>query len=352
MTTTSPFQQGAVVQVAQGVLRGVGPMGPRGFTGPQGPPGPQGPQGLQPAFEPVAAQHSRAETITITNDGNWQKIGMTTTGYNVGDWTELLGTGEMRVIPQSGAGVTTLFGATVVCRPGAGGTSDFTIEIGVFAGASPTPFASNRFPHTTGANASTFTFTAQQMIVSTSSISIGVRILDSPTSPEVTYTSLQATSTGGPAGAQGEVGPEGPVGPAGPAGPPGDSGSGYSTLDGLDAEGNSSADPGTSMATNSQLLPYPTGSQEVKIPWFFKQVVDAVAGMVVRRFASAVDESGSTDRAEGQVYYLMSSKSLHVLTSDTEGNPVPSNIAQVAWSTSDPPEGVAYPAGTIWMKVT
>ena len=355
MTTTySPFQQGAVVQVAQGVLRGVGPMGPRGFTGPQGAPGPQGPRGLQPAFEPVAAQYSRTQDITLTNDGNWQRVQLTTNSYNAGNWTAPgsgVNDGMVVITSPSADGAATLFTATGVFVPDAVDVDRFTVEIGIFAGSSPSPWASSVYTHNVGDVAGTHSFSAQVVVPGVGgAYGVGVRVLDATLSPHVTHMSLSLANTGGPRGTAGPQGNVGPAGPAGPQGPAGNAGDGYATLDGIDAGGDASDGTGITLSTNDQGLPFPAGTDAPKSVFFHKSMADEAAKRVVRRFATSGEEGAATDREVGQVFYQQSTKSVHVLTADGNGDPVSSTVAQVVWSTEDPP-ATAYPAGTIWLKV-
>lgn len=354
-TSLSPFKQGAVVQVAQGVLRGVGPMGPRGFTGPQGQPGPQGPRGEQPQFEPVSASFSRTEDISITNDGSWQRVLLSATNWSTGSWANR-GTGpnEGKVVvqsPSTDGSAAVMTGIAVVAPPG-GGSEEFSLEIGIFAGDSPTPFASSVFRHTTASVASTFTFTTQIVVPGVgSSYSIGVRVSDSTVAPTLSHIALRLASTGGPRGVIGQTGPAGPEGPVGPQGPPGSAGGGYVSLIDLDADGTPWDGAGITLNYNEQGLPYPTGTDPVKSVFFHRSMADQVARKAVRRFSSSTEEANADDREIGQVYFQQSTNSVHVLTNDGLGNPQQSVVAQVVWSTDDPPAGVTYPAGTIWMKV-
>ena len=350
MSTISPFKEGAVIQVAQGVLRGVGPVGPRGYTGPAGPPGPQGPEGKQPDFTPVTAFFTRSSTATMLTTSPWQRIQLTTTNYSVNSLATLTGSGTARTNASDSNGASILLTPSIMIVPGGGGTETFRVELGVFTGANTTPFASSIFTHANGSTPSTFTFTTQYLIPQgLTDIGIGVRITAASVGPVVSFASLGLSSTGGADGGPGPEGPAGPEGPQGSIGPPGNANSGFVAFDSITQSGvDSDADPGGTTGTPNQGLPYPLGSQSPAVPWFIKNLVNSAAKRVVRRFADESAMTAATDKEVGQVAFLSSNNSLRLMTS-VGGTPTPATIAQVTYGTTDPTG--TYPAGTIYFKV-
>jgi hypothetical protein len=350
MTTISPFKEGAAIQVAQGILRGVGPMGPRGYTGPPGPAGPQGIQGEQAVFEPVSAQYSRSSLFTVTNNGQWQTVPMTTTGYNVGNWTSLVtATGAVRITSEHINGIAVIVNPSVVVRPGSSGTESFRIEVGVFLDTAGVPFASNVFTHSNGATPSTFNTTFQYLLAAQGDLRVAVRVIGAAVSPEITFASMAIANTGGALGPPGPAGAKGDIGSSGPAGPPGNSNSGFATLDGLDSQGDSDALP-TGTSKNSQGITLVSGSLRPALPAFINAVAADIQKRFVRRFATETEMNSASDKEVGQLAFLSSNNSLRVITS-VGGTPTPATVAQVSMGTTDPPAGT-YPAGLIYFKVS
>lgn len=349
MTTISPFKDGARISIAQGVLRGVGPMGPRGFTGPAGPRGEQGPQGEQSKFEPVSSFYSRTGSVAITNDSSWQRIGMSTAGYNVGNWTEMVtASGAVRVFGGHPNGIGIMASVMVQVAPAAGLTETFSIEIGLFESGSGSPFASSTFNHTKGSSSTPFSFSAQHLLVNEADIEVGVRVFGSTQSPVLSFASLSLANTGGAAGPQGNQGPAGPQGIPGPIGPPGDANSGFGSFNSV-AAGNASDTEVAGGSLTEQSMPYPVGTLAPHVPYFMRALAEAVSKRVVRRFSDADAMGAAADKEVGQLAFLSSNKSLRLVVDSSEGA-ISATVAQVAYGTGQPAAGT-YPAGTIYLQV-
>lgn len=346
MTFVSPFKDGANIQVAQGVLRGVGPMGPRGYTGATGPAGPQGIPGPQPEMEPVAAEFRNTATVTVTNNAAWQQVSMTSNTYLLGQIASLQGDGGLLIDGTGDDGVASLFTVSATMQPGSG-SDDFVIELGLFAGTAGSPFASSTFQHTNGATAGTYTFTAQRLVDTGVVVYLKARTWAS-VSPVLTATSVTVARAGGPTGPTGPQGPQGEQGEQGPIGLTGSAGGGYTSFDALSTPFDSDADPGGSVFTG-QNLPYPVGTQKPAVPFLIRNLASYAGRRIVRRFSTSGDVAGASDREAGQVNYLTTDNSL-LLTISTSGVLSEVNVAQVRIGTGNPPAGT-YPPGTIYCKV-
>ena len=350
MSTSSQVLSGAVVQVAQGVLRGVGPMGPRGFPGDLGPRGLQGLVGPQPELDPVTARFTRSTDTNVRNDAVWDGIALEANTWSVGDMASLSGDGTVVLVGAHPDGVSTLLSVSMAVRPGAAGTEELTFEIGLFTVGAATPFASQTFRHTSGAIPSVFALTASTLVSTGTAVRVMARTWDGAVSPVVDSVELVVTRAGGPKGPPGGSGPIGATGPTGPAGSAGNSGTGYSTLDALDSTGDSDVDP-TGSDENSQGLPYPTGALAPRIPFFLRNLAGVLATRVLRRFDTTASLTGAADIEVGQIGFVAEDNSLHISVdagSGTIGQPL---VAQLTYGTGDPPAGT-FPTGTLYFKVT
>jgi len=293
--------------------------------------------------------YSRSTLFTVTNNGQWQTVPMTTAGYNVGNWTSLVtATGAVRITSEHVNGIAVMVNPAVVVRPGSSGTESFRIEVGVFLDTAAVPFASNIFTHNNSSTPSTFTAAFQYLLATQGDLRVAVRAIGATVSPEITFASLAIANTGGAVGPPGPQGAKGDIGGPGPAGPPGNSNSGFATLDGLDSQGDSDLLPTGSGAT-TQYLEYPLGGMRPAIPAYIKNLAESASKRVVRRFNTESEMNAATDRQVGQVAFLVSNNSLRVITS-VGGTPTPATVAQVSMGTTDPPAGT-YPAGMIYFKV-
>lgn len=343
----SPYKDGATIQVAHGVLRGVGPMGPRGHQGIQGPPGPQGIPGPQPEMLPVTGHFNTADPITVSADGQWVLVPMTGNTYLVGEIGSLQPGGGILLEGVGASGMASLLSPQVTLMSNAVDTADFNFEVGLFLGAAGAPFASTSFRHSNGVTANTYSFTAQMLVAANTEIFLKIRTW-AVASPTVSSAVVAISRAGGPKGPAGPTGPEGPVGDQGIQGLPGDSGTGYGTFDTLVTGGGSDNLPAGS-PTTGQGLPYPTGAMSPAIPAYIKNLADNASKWIVRRFTSSTDILTATDVASGQVAYVTGNASYQGVV-EIAGVKKLGIIAQVMYGTGDPPAGT-HPAGTIYIKV-
>lgn len=352
----SPFKEGATVIVAQGVLRGVGPMGPHGPRGYPGEKGEKGDPGIPAPFEPVAGMYTTSAGDSIPADGNWKRVPLTTTSYRVNpDWSFLVTAGDsvgmVRVTKGSALGIHLIATLDFTVVRGAAENSAFQIEAGLFNGSSATPFAVQTFTHNNGASSSRFTLTGQQLYSADGGhVGIGFRLIGASAAATVNFASLGVANTGGSVGPQGQQGLAGPQGNDGPQGPPGNSGTGYATIDAIaGAFGDSDAEPaGTTYSP--QGYPVALGTQLPALAWFITKIGDVAGRRSIRRFASSTEMASAVDSEVGQVAFLQSNNSLQVMTS-INGTPTPATVAQVSYGTTAPPDGT-YPAGTVYFQVT
>ena len=344
----SPFKDGASISMVTGVLRGVGPMGPRGFTGDIGPVGPQGIPGPQPEMDPVSGEFANSSVVTLTNNGNWTDVPMTSNTFLVGDMASLNGNGSVGLQGEHPDGLEVVFTLAATVRPGASGTEDVLLEVGLFAGGAGTPFAVSKFKHTHGATTSTFTFTSQRLVSTGTAVMVKARAFNTAVSAQLTSTVLTVCRAGGPTGPTGIQGPIGATGPIGPTGPTGSAGGGYATMDALSNPADSDADPGGSAST-TQALPYPLGTQKPAIPFLIKNLANAVQKRFVRRFDTITSAQAATDREVGQVNFATTTSALY-LTVDRSGTTTDVPLSQVMMGTGDAPAGT-YPVGTVYYKI-
>jgi hypothetical protein len=349
MTTkfASPFKDGATIQVAYGVLRGVGPMGPRGHTGPPGSPGPQGIPGPQPEMVPVAGHFERASAMTITNTGAWVAIAMTGNSYLLGNVATLNVTTGAITIVAGAAGSSLIYTPKVTITAAAGDTVPFQFELGLFEGTAGSPFTSCTFTHSRGVVSADYAFSSQQLIMANTEVTLKIRVW-AAVSPVVNSSFLKVARTGGPVGPVGPQGIQGIQGLQGATGLPGASGTGYPSMDALDNAGDSDALPPGSLVTN-QALPYPVGTMPPAIPAYLKFLAEAASKKVVRRFATVVDAMNAPDNDEGQIGYLDDYSAVYV-RSKVNGTVQQMIIPQIIYGTGDPPS-TTHPAGTIYLKV-
>ena len=344
----SPFKDGATVQVAYGVLRGVGPMGPRGLTGPAGPAGPQGVPGPQAEMKPVTGQYNTSAATVITANATWVKINLSTTVFAVGSIGTVNAQGGITMQGVGDTGIAAVISPQVTMISSTGVLTAFNFEVGLFLGTSGTPFASSTFRHDQGVTANTYSFTAQMLVPENAEVYLKVRTW-ATSAPQVTAAVVSLSRAGGPKGDLGPIGPTGAVGATGPQGIAGNSGTGYGTMDALDSAGDSDVLP-TGSQNTLQGIPYPLGTMAPALPAYLKNTANAVSKWIVRRFTNSADVLAASDVAPGQVAYVSATASFHGVSQIGGVNKL-NYIAQVIWGPTDPPTTGVYPAGTIYLKV-
>jgi hypothetical protein len=239
MPMYSPYREGAIIQVVQGVLHGLGPMGPRGpkgETGPKGSPGETGEKGSAGDFQPVISSFSRHADYTITSSNSDVAVTLAETEYTydfeLGVWCTLTGSGYVTVpaTTSPSIGIPVIAELSFTVSPPSPGTT-FQLEAGIWYGDvsgtvidPPSRKELLRGRHSNNGTDAADNFTglalfpmsAQNVVPFFRSTVSGVIVTD------VLLTIATTGGVTGPAGPPGNTGATGPQG-ASVAGPPGPS---------------------------------------------------------------------------------------------------------------------------------